>query len=255
MVFKTNYKDQIPEGNKLLYQIIDDKTGGILNNNVHIKRANKNTQEGDVFGATQLNEIGSFLNKTSSIIEGVELPSTVTDFKQITTPSRYIIRNKDIGQPGEKYGYLDVWKYDTNEYVMEYYDVAAMDKYACKVENKVITDDWHLKEGYIDLWSGTANAGDTITLKRKINMINFLEIRFSTGTPQERIVIPINGESYTYVGSIIAFNVANSAHYIKSISVAVNNNTLYVGYTSERSITTGGNGAPSSFSIVQVRGI
>lgn len=255
MLFKTNYKDQIAEGGKLLYQFIDDKTGGILNNNIRIKRANGNTQEGDKFGAAQLNEIGEFLNKTSSIIEGVELPTTITDFKQITTPCRYIIRNKDIGQPGEKYGILEVKNYKDTEFVMEYYDVAGMNKYTCKVENKVITDDWYLMQGMTELWSGTANEGDTITMKRNISLLNFLEIKFNAVSPQERIVIPINGESYNYVGSIISFNTANNAHYIKSINVAVNENRLYITYARERSITASGNGAPSKFSIVQVRGI
>ena len=54
--FKTDYKDEIPEGGTALYNLVDQE-GGVVQENIKIERSNENEQEGDLFGALQLNEI------------------------------------------------------------------------------------------------------------------------------------------------------------------------------------------------------
>lgn len=66
MSFKTDFKDEIPANGKRLYQVVDDSTGGIIHNGVRIIRSNKNTQEGDTFGASEVNEIHKMLNDMSN---------------------------------------------------------------------------------------------------------------------------------------------------------------------------------------------
>lgn len=66
MALKSDFKDQIPVNNKKLYQIIDDKTGAIINNNVRISRSNGNTQEGDKYGAAEVNEERKVINQLSN---------------------------------------------------------------------------------------------------------------------------------------------------------------------------------------------
>lgn len=65
MNFKTNYKDEIPANGKRLYGLVD-KNGAYVNRDVQIVRTNANTQEGDTFGAAEVNKIGGFLNDTSN---------------------------------------------------------------------------------------------------------------------------------------------------------------------------------------------
>lgn len=64
MAFKTNFKDEIPLNGERLYGGLD-KNGAYVFRDVRIVRTNGNTQEGDTFGAAEVNEIGKFLNDTS----------------------------------------------------------------------------------------------------------------------------------------------------------------------------------------------
>ena len=66
MALKDNFKDQIPEGGKRLYQVIDGSTGAIIHNNVQIARSNGNTQEGDKYGANEVNEERKVINQLSN---------------------------------------------------------------------------------------------------------------------------------------------------------------------------------------------
>lgn len=66
MSFRTNYKDEIPQNGKRLYNIIDDKTGAVINQNARIVRSNSNTQEGDEFGAAEVNLIHKHLNSATN---------------------------------------------------------------------------------------------------------------------------------------------------------------------------------------------
>ena len=59
--FKTNYKDEIPKDGIALYNLINEN-GTIVQKNVKIVRSNGNEQEGDLFGAVQLNQICEALN-------------------------------------------------------------------------------------------------------------------------------------------------------------------------------------------------
>lgn len=59
--FKTDYKDEIPEGGTALYNLVDQE-GGVVQENIKIERSNENEQEGDLFGAAQLNQICEALN-------------------------------------------------------------------------------------------------------------------------------------------------------------------------------------------------
>lgn len=64
MAFKTNFKDEIPLNGERLYGGLD-KNGAYVFRDVRMVRTNGNTQEGDTFGAAEVNEIGKFLNGTS----------------------------------------------------------------------------------------------------------------------------------------------------------------------------------------------
>lgn len=66
MALKDNFKDQIPEGGKRLYQVIDGSTGAIIHNNIRIARSNGNTQEGDNYGANEVNEERKVINQLSN---------------------------------------------------------------------------------------------------------------------------------------------------------------------------------------------
>lgn len=66
MALKDNFKDQIPEGGKRLYQVIDGSTGAIIHNNIRIARSNGNTQEGDKYGANEVNEERKVINQLSN---------------------------------------------------------------------------------------------------------------------------------------------------------------------------------------------
>lgn len=65
--FKTDYKDEIPEGGTALYNLVDQE-GGVVQENIKIERSNENEQEGDLFGALQLNEICEALNNARFMI-------------------------------------------------------------------------------------------------------------------------------------------------------------------------------------------
>lgn len=65
--FKTDYKDEIPEGGTALYNLVDQE-GGVVQENIKIERSNENEQEGDLFGALQLNEICEALNNARYMI-------------------------------------------------------------------------------------------------------------------------------------------------------------------------------------------
>ena len=60
-MFKTDCNDEIPEGGTTLYNLVNTQ-GTIVQQNIKIVRSNKNQQEGDVFGAYQLNQIHAALN-------------------------------------------------------------------------------------------------------------------------------------------------------------------------------------------------
>ena len=85
MSLKSNFKDQIPVGGKRLYQVIDDSTGGIIYNKVRIDRANGNSQEGDKYGAAEVNEERNVIN-------------------QLSNPNLLINGDFQVWQRGEKFG-------------------------------------------------------------------------------------------------------------------------------------------------------
>lgn len=64
--FKTDYKDEVPKDGKRLYNAVDDKTNAIINKDIRLVRSNTNIQEGDTFGAMELNDIGKHLNGVSN---------------------------------------------------------------------------------------------------------------------------------------------------------------------------------------------
>lgn len=68
MTFKTDYKDEIPAGGTRLYNIVTED-GTIVQSNVKLVRANTNEQEGDAFGAKEVNDIHSNLNDKTTIEE------------------------------------------------------------------------------------------------------------------------------------------------------------------------------------------
>ena len=68
MTFKTDYKDEIPTGGTRLYNIVTED-GSIVQSNVKLVRANTNEQEGDAFGAKEVNDIHSNLNDKTTIEE------------------------------------------------------------------------------------------------------------------------------------------------------------------------------------------
>lgn len=68
MAFKTDYKDEIPTGGTRLYNIVTED-GTIVQSNVKLVRANTNEQEGDAFGAKEVNDIHSNLNDKTTIEE------------------------------------------------------------------------------------------------------------------------------------------------------------------------------------------
>ena len=65
-MLKEDFKDEIPQGGRRLYQITDDSTGGIIYNKVRIDRANGNTQDGDKYGAAEVNEERSAINQLTN---------------------------------------------------------------------------------------------------------------------------------------------------------------------------------------------
>ena len=65
--FKTDYKDEIPQNGTALYNLVDQE-GGVVQENIKIERSNENEQEGDLFGALQLNEICEALNNARFMI-------------------------------------------------------------------------------------------------------------------------------------------------------------------------------------------
>lgn len=69
--FKTDYKDEIPKDGVALYNLVNSKET-VIEKEVKIVRANTNEQEGDPFGAYQLNEIGKALNVALFLISESE---------------------------------------------------------------------------------------------------------------------------------------------------------------------------------------
>lgn len=66
MSFKTDYKDEIPLGGYPTYNIVGPD-GTVIQNNVKIVRSNGNEQDGDAFGAKEVNDIHKELNNNESI--------------------------------------------------------------------------------------------------------------------------------------------------------------------------------------------
>lgn len=62
MTLKTNYKDEIPAGGKRKYGIVDS-AGNYIYRDVQIVRTNTNTQDGDKYGAADVNEERTLLNQ------------------------------------------------------------------------------------------------------------------------------------------------------------------------------------------------
>lgn len=89
MALKDNFKDQIPEGGKRLYQVIDGSTGAIIHNNIQIARSNGNTQEGDKYGAIEINEERKVINQLSNpnlLINGdFQVWQRGTEFNDVAT--------------------------------------------------------------------------------------------------------------------------------------------------------------------------
>lgn len=65
-MLKTDFKDLIPVGGEKLYQITDSSTGAIIGNSVRIRRANGNVQNGDKYGAAEVNEERELINQLSN---------------------------------------------------------------------------------------------------------------------------------------------------------------------------------------------
>lgn len=61
MAFKTDYKDEIPSGGYPTYNIVGSD-GTVIQSDVKIVRSNGNEQDGDVFGAKEVNDIFDILN-------------------------------------------------------------------------------------------------------------------------------------------------------------------------------------------------
>lgn len=81
MEFKTDYKDEIPEGGTPTYNLVD-QDGKIVVENVKIERSNSNEQEGDLFGALQVNQIGEALNTAKQyLVLMAKLADTLPLFK------------------------------------------------------------------------------------------------------------------------------------------------------------------------------
>lgn len=64
--FRTDFKDEIPSGGQALYDIVAED-GTTIQTNVKIIRSNANEQDGDVFGAKEVNDIHTVLNKEEKI--------------------------------------------------------------------------------------------------------------------------------------------------------------------------------------------
>lgn len=65
MALKQDFKDQIPQNGKRLYGLVDG-SGSYIYRDLQIVRTNGNTQEGDVYGAQQVNEERKVLNQLSN---------------------------------------------------------------------------------------------------------------------------------------------------------------------------------------------
>lgn len=61
MSFKTDYKDEIPLGGYPIYNIVGPD-GTVIQSDVKIVRSNGNEQDGDAFGAKEVNDIFDMLN-------------------------------------------------------------------------------------------------------------------------------------------------------------------------------------------------
>lgn len=85
--FKTNYKNEIPNDGVRLYDIVD-KNGNKIESNVKLVRSNGNKQEGDEFGATEVNAIHSRLNELADV-DKVEQGSFGAQIDGIFFPIHY----------------------------------------------------------------------------------------------------------------------------------------------------------------------
>lgn len=73
--FKTDFKDEIPIGELRLYDMID-QNGAYIGKGVKLVRSNGNTQDGDKFGAKEVNAIHKFLN---NLLNGNETVAHATE--------------------------------------------------------------------------------------------------------------------------------------------------------------------------------
>lgn len=78
--FKTDFKDEIPIGELRLYDMID-QNGGYIGKGVKLVRSNGNTQDGDKFGAKEVNAIHNFLN---DLLNGNETVAHATEADEVS---------------------------------------------------------------------------------------------------------------------------------------------------------------------------
>ena len=87
MSLRTDFKDEIPAGGSRKYGLVDN-SGNYLYRDVKIVRTNENTQDGDEFGAAEVNTIHEYLNSMYNgnlLINGdFQVWQRGTDFENVT---------------------------------------------------------------------------------------------------------------------------------------------------------------------------
>ena len=85
MSFKTDYKDEIPSGGYPTYNIVG-LDGTVIQSDVKIVRSNGNEQDGDAFGAKEVNDIHNELNENESISIIVNKLLSISSFMENPKP-------------------------------------------------------------------------------------------------------------------------------------------------------------------------
>lgn len=99
-MLKLNLKDEIPQGGKRLYHIIDNATNSIVQQNCEIRRANDNEQDGTRINALLLKQIIDEINNNTPI-------GVIHEYAGVQAPAGYLFCK---GQAVSRSTYADLFR-------------------------------------------------------------------------------------------------------------------------------------------------
>lgn len=268
-MLKENFKDEIPNGDKRLYGLVDGN-GNYVYRDLQIVRTNSNKQNGDKFGAAEVNQITSTIN---DIVDGtipVSKATTATNLAgvgvtEIVQKSISGIGNKppqsndglNISFGGNMNGYIEwISNISPNSaknlpipnflgYKIQY---SQSDSQAAVILYEVYPDNgnmwiqtynngwktWKLVSGRVDLWTGSASSGNIPTTCPKA-YFNSLDVFFTDG---ERVNCPLVSGNEDIWGSLIT--TAGIQFYLKSVHLQfTQDKTITIFSCKEKDLTTG----------------